>query len=95
MGYVRRVYHPNIFFMIDFTVERRENTKCQVKQNIEKLEAMRLKDIEGLNQKDCAESMHVSRKTFQNIIDCTRKKVAVAHAVGNSIRIGGGNYRAT
>jgi len=62
---------------------------------VEELEAMRLKDIEELNQEECAERMQVSRQTFQNIIDSARKKIAVALTLGNAIRINGGNYRAT
>ena len=59
---------------------------------MEELEAMRLKDIEELNQEECAEKMQVSRQTFQNIIDSARRKVAVALTQGNAIRISGGNY---
>jgi predicted DNA-binding protein (UPF0251 family) len=43
--------------------------KCEVEEitlKIEELEAMRLKDIEGLSQEECAERMQVSRQTFQN-----------------------------
>ena len=69
--------------------------KCQVEEvtlKIEELEAMRLKDIEGLNQEECAESMEISRQTFQNIIDSARRKVAEALTQGNAIHISGGNY---
>lgn len=69
--------------------------KCEIQEialNVEELEAMRLKDIEKLNQEECAERMHISRQTFQNIIDSAREKVAVALAEGNAIRIGGGYY---
>ena len=72
--------------------------KCEIEEivlKVEELEAMRLKDIEELNQEECAERMQVSRQTFQNIIDCARKKIAIALTEGNSIRISGGNYRAT
>ncbi|SHH94603.1 DUF134 domain-containing protein [Clostridium grantii] len=62
---------------------------------VEELEAMRLKDIEDLNQEKCAERMQVSRQTFQNIIDSARKKMAIALTEGNAISISGGNYRAT
>lgn len=71
--------------------------KCEIEEvdlKLEELEAMRLKDIEGLNQEECADKMHVSRQTFQNIIDSARKKVATALTEGNAIRISGGNYRA-
>lgn len=72
--------------------------KCEIKETVlkvEELEAMRLKDIEELNQEQCAERMQVSRQTFQNIIDSARKKIAIALTEGNAIRISGGNYRAT
>ena len=72
--------------------------KCEIKETIlkvEELEAMRLKDIEELNQEECAERMQVSRQTFQNIIDSARKKIAIALTEGNAISISGGNYRAT
>lgn len=59
---------------------------------IEELEAMRLKDIEGLNQEECAKKMNISRQTFQNIIDNARKNVAMALTEGKAIRIDGGNY---
>ncbi len=60
--------------------------------NLEELEAMRLKDIEGFNQEQCAEHMHVSRQTFQNIIDSARRKVAQALTEGKAIHITGGIY---
>ncbi|MBV7274104.1 DUF134 domain-containing protein [Clostridium sp. PL3] len=59
---------------------------------VEELEAMRLKDIEELNQEECADKMKVSRQTFQNIIDTARKKVALALTEGKAIRISGGYY---
>ena len=64
----------------------------QVDLKIEELEAMRLKDIEGLNQSECAKKMRVSRQTFQLIIDEARKKVAIALIEGKAIRIDGGHY---
>lgn len=69
--------------------------KCELEEillKIEELEAMRLKDIEELNQEECAERMQVSRQTFQNIIDSARKKIAIALSEGKAIRISGGHY---
>lgn len=59
---------------------------------VEELEAIRLKDLEGLNQEECAKRMQVSRQTFQNIIDNARKKVAIALIEGKAICINGGNF---
>lgn len=70
-------------------------SKCDIEEvnlKVEELEAMRLKDIEGLNQEECAEKMEISRQTFQNIIDSARQKVAEALTQGKAIKIGGGHY---
>lgn len=69
--------------------------KCELGENklkLEELEAMRLKDIEKLSQEECAEKMHISRQTFQLIIDEARRKVAEALTEGKAINIEGGNY---
>ena len=69
--------------------------KCKLEEvilKIEELEAMRLKEIEGLNQEECANKMQISRQTFQLIIDEARMKVAVALCEGKAININGGNY---
>ena len=76
-------------FMPKDSQETAEETICL---KVEELEAMRLKDIEGLHQEKCAELMEVSRQTFQNIIDSARKKVALALIEGKNIHIGGGHY---
>ena len=41
---------------------------------IEELEAIRLKDLEGLEQEECAAKMEVSRPTFQRILLSAREK---------------------
>lgn len=69
--------------------------KCKTEEiilKVEELEAMRLKDVEELNQEECAEKMKVSRQTFQNIIDSARKKIAIALTEGKAINISGGHY---
>jgi predicted DNA-binding protein (UPF0251 family) len=69
--------------------------RCHIEEiqlKLEEVEAMRLKDIEKLSQEECAEKMHVSRQTFQLIIDKARKKVAQALTEGRAISIEGGNY---
>lgn len=69
--------------------------KCEIEEitlKIEELEAMRLKDIEKLNQEECAKKMRVSRQTFQNVIDKARQKVTKALIDGKAIKIEGGNY---
>lgn len=59
----------------------------------EELEAVRLKDLEGLEQEACAVQMGISRPTFHRIIVQARRKLARALIEGKAIRIEGGNYR--
>jgi len=64
----------------------------EINLKVEELEAMRLKDIEGMHQIECAKKMNISRQTFQLIIDEARRKVALALIEGKSLHIDGGDY---
>jgi predicted DNA-binding protein (UPF0251 family) len=59
---------------------------------LEELEAIRLKDLEGLEQGECAQKMGVSRPTFQRILLFAREKIADSLVSGKSIHIEGGNF---
>jgi predicted DNA-binding protein (UPF0251 family)/DNA-directed RNA polymerase subunit RPC12/RpoP len=68
---------------------------AEVPENIlklEELEAIRLKDLEGLEQSECAEKMEVSRPTFQRILLSAREKIADSLVNGKAIHIEGGNF---
>ena len=58
----------------------------------EELEAIRLVDLEGMDQQEAAFHMGVSRKTLWNDLKSARKKVAMALINGYAIRIEGGSY---
>ena len=60
--------------------------------SVEEAEALRLKDLEGMEQEPAAEKMNISRPTFQRILVSARRKVADAILNGKAIRITGGNY---
>ena len=64
----------------------------EVRLSIEEAEAIRLKDIEGLEQDEGAQRMRVSRPTFSRILLLARQKMADALLNGKAIRIEGGNY---
>ncbi len=59
---------------------------------VEELEALRLKDFDGLDQDECAQKMEVSRATFQKILTAAREKVAMGLIKGTAIRIEGGSF---
>lgn len=61
--------------------------------SVEELEAVRLRDLEGLEYETCARKMSVSRPTFHRIIVAARKKIAAALVTGAALRITGGNFR--
>ena len=60
--------------------------------SVEEVEAIRLKDLEDLEQEECARRMRVSRPTFHRILESGRKKIAEALLYGKAIRIEGGNF---
>lgn len=64
----------------------------EVRLSVEEAEAIRLKDLEGLEQEQGAEKMSVSRPTFQRVLAAARKKIADALLNGKAIRIEGGNF---
>jgi predicted DNA-binding protein (UPF0251 family) len=64
----------------------------EVRLTVEEAEAIRLKDLEGLEQEEGAGKMNVSRPTFQRVLASARQKVADALLNGKAIRIEGGNF---
>jgi predicted DNA-binding protein (UPF0251 family)/predicted Fe-Mo cluster-binding NifX family protein len=62
---------------------------------VDEIEALRLKDIEDLEQEQGAKSMNVSRATFQRILESARRKIADALLNGKAIRIEGGTFKVT
>ncbi len=65
----------------------------EVKLSVEELEAVRLKDLVGLDQEQCAERMGIGRTTFQRILYAARSKIADALVNGKVLRVEGGEYQ--
>jgi predicted DNA-binding protein (UPF0251 family) len=64
----------------------------EVTLSVEEAEAIRLKDLECLEQEDGAGRMNVSRATFQRILASARQKMADALLHGKAIKIAGGDF---
>jgi len=60
---------------------------------VDEFEAVRLKDLEGLEQCECAAKMEISQPTFHRLVTGARRKIADALTNGKTIRISGGNFR--
>ena len=53
----------------------------------EEVEALRLKNIQNLEQKEAAKKMNTSQSTFQRILSSAYKKITVAIIDGKAIKI--------
>ena len=60
--------------------------------SVEEVESIRLKDLEGLEQEECAQKMRISRPTFHRILESARRNLADALINGKAIQIEGGNF---
>jgi predicted DNA-binding protein (UPF0251 family) len=59
---------------------------------LEEIEAIRLRDLEHLEQIEGAKQMNISRPTFQRVLASARRKIADSLLFGKALRIEGGNY---
>ena len=64
----------------------------EVRLSVEEAEAIRLKDLEELEQDECAQRMNISRPTFARVLGSARQKMADALINGKAIRIAGGSF---
>jgi len=64
----------------------------EVSLPVEGLEALRLADLEGLDQESAAARMGVSRPTFSRVLSAARLVVSQALVQGQAIRVEGGDF---
>lgn len=79
----------NLFGPLDIQIEEDQFIMMPVDQ----YETIRLIDLEGLTQEECAQQMHIARTTVQRIYSNARKKIAEALVNGKALRIEGGEYK--
>lgn len=60
--------------------------------SVEEYEVIRLIDLEGLEQEQCAERMDVARSTVQRMYTKAKRKIADSLVNGKILRIEGGDY---
>ena len=64
-----------------------------VNMTVDEYETIRLIDLEGFTQEECAKQMNVARSTVQGIYIEARRKLAESLVNGKVLSIEGGEYR--
>lgn len=70
-----------------------KNANDFVQMTVDEYETIRLIDLEGFNQEECASKMNVARSTVQGIYNDARNKLAQSLVNGKTLIIEGGEYR--
>ncbi len=87
----RRVwFEPGVVYFKPAGVRMRDLR--EVTLNVDEFEAVRLKDFEGMDQKEAADKMGISQPTFSRILTSARKKIAEFIVRGEALRVEGGDY---
>lgn len=88
----RRVrFQPNVTYFKPAGIRMVELEESVL--TVDEFEAVRLKDLGGLDQEECAKKMNISQPTFHRLILSARKKIADAIVNGKAIKIEGGVYK--
>ena len=88
---IRINFQPGVTYFKPAGVPMRSLEEVVLKY--EEVEALRLKDVDGLDQTVAAKKMKISQPTFFRVISNARKKVADAIIKGKAIKVEGGEYK--
>ena len=78
-------FNPNVTYFKPRGIPLRNLSVVSL--TIEEVEALRLKNIEGFSQIECAEKMNTSQSTFQRILSSVYNKLSDAIINGKALEI--------
>ena len=78
-------FNPNVTYFKPRGIPLRDLEVVEL--TLEEVESLRLKNIENLEQTECAKKMKTSQSTFQRILTSAYKKISKALIQGKAIRI--------
>lgn len=78
-------FNPNVTYFKPRGIPLRNLSVVSL--TIEEVEALRLKNIEGFSQVECAEKMNTSQSTFQRILSSVYNKLSDAIINGKALEI--------
>ncbi len=73
-------------------LDRCSDERRTIVMTVDEYEAIRLIDLEGLSQEECAKRMAVARTTAQAIYNSARVKIAECLVRGMHLSVSGGDY---
>lgn len=74
-------------------LDSRVDEQNHIRMTVDEYESIRLIDLEGYTQAECAKQMNVARTTVQGIYIEARRKIAESLVNGKVLLITGGEYR--
>jgi len=73
-------------------IELPEKRGGEIELSADEIEAIRLTDVEGMNQIEAAEIMGISQPTLHRILREARRKIGIAVLESRNVKITGGDY---
>jgi predicted DNA-binding protein (UPF0251 family) len=78
--------------IVQFSPRGRPGRPDEIDLAVEELEALRMADLEAIDQRSAARKMKISQQTFSRILKRARTLTAEALVKGKMLRIQGGHY---